>query len=39
VYILLEGNIKLEVPGFSAKKMMDMTILSPDTLFGDKDLN
>lgn len=39
VYILLEGNVKLEVPGFSARKMMDMTILTPDTLFGDKDLN
>ena len=34
VYLLEEGNIKMEKPGFSAKKMFEMTIINPPSMFG-----
>jgi hypothetical protein len=35
---LEEGNIKMEKPGFSAKKMFEMTIINPPSMFGEKDI-
>ncbi len=38
VYVLLDGNIKLEKSGFSQRKLMDNVILGPLTMFGDRDI-
>ena len=38
-YILAKGNVKIEAPGFSARKMMDMSIIGENTVFGERDLN
>ena len=34
VYLLMEGNVKLEKLGFSAKKMFEVVIINPPTMFG-----
>lgn len=38
-YIVINGNVKIESPGFEAKKMLEMIIVGQSTIFGQKDLN
>jgi len=38
-FIVIDGNVKLDSPGFEAKKMLEMMIVGENTLFGQNDLN
>ena len=37
-FIILEGNVRLDSPGFEHQKIMQMAIIGPKTLFGHQDL-
>lgn len=38
VYLLLEGMVKLEKPGFSQQTLKENILLNSGMIFGDKDL-
>ena len=38
-YVVIKGNVKLEVPGFEARKMLEMVIVGENSVFGQNDLN
>lgn len=38
VYILLEGMVKLEKPGFSQQTLKENILVNAGTLFGERDI-
>lgn len=33
-YLVINGNVKVDSPGFEVKKMMEMVIVGENTIFG-----